>query len=237
MATTWYFRSDGQTHGPFTSKELRAAAREGRFGPIAEVRTADSPDWHRAVSITGLEFGGQTMAVREAIEHVAGDILAEQPLRSGVVPPPQADWKDETISHVAIALDEMPFAPPSDNPSLADDPEFIPPARFHDDAGKVPEYRFILALAAVTEVVATIVASLAIIVALVIAFMPSSRGGRWGEENFVFSLFQLGFIVVPALLGWLFYFAVAQLMRLFVQTAHDAHRTRVAIERLASSQR
>lgn len=50
----WFFSTDGHRQGPYTSRELRAAADSGRLGPDDMVWKEGMPNWLKAKKIKGL---------------------------------------------------------------------------------------------------------------------------------------------------------------------------------------
>lgn len=50
----WFYVQRGETYGPVSSAELRAAAHLGFIGPDDMVRRSDRTDWVAASSLQGL---------------------------------------------------------------------------------------------------------------------------------------------------------------------------------------
>ncbi len=231
MAAIWYFRRDGATHGPYTAKQLKDAARSGAISPETEIRQADSPQWHRALSVTGLEFDSPPEA-REKIEQFASNMLAaESPPAANSLPPAtsQSNWQSDDADE-----DETTVFDASEYEEDEDDEE-------DEEDDLVPEYGLIENLARVSEIATTIIVALTIL-AIIVGFGYSVEELRKGSGTPPWSAFVIvagysALSIVASLFVWLFYVATAQLMRLFVQTAQDARRTRIAIERLAQRDR
>lgn len=55
----WFYTHHGETHGPVSAVELRAAALLGFVGPNDFVRRKDMGAWIRAVSVDGLFSGSR----------------------------------------------------------------------------------------------------------------------------------------------------------------------------------
>lgn len=53
-ASRWFYVQHGETYGPVTSADLRAAAHLGFIGPDDLVRRCDRSDWVAAHSLRGL---------------------------------------------------------------------------------------------------------------------------------------------------------------------------------------
>ncbi|MFM8493940.1 MAG: DUF4339 domain-containing protein [Planctomycetia bacterium] len=53
-ASRWFYVQHGETYGPVSSADLRAAARLGFVGPADTVRRADRAEWIQANAIRGL---------------------------------------------------------------------------------------------------------------------------------------------------------------------------------------
>ncbi|MFM8771749.1 MAG: DUF4339 domain-containing protein [Candidatus Kapaibacterium sp.] len=53
-AHEWFYTQRGETYGPVSSADLRAAAHLGFVGPNDMVRRGEQGDWIPAVSIRGL---------------------------------------------------------------------------------------------------------------------------------------------------------------------------------------
>ena len=52
--TRWFYVQHGETYGPVSSADLRAAAHLGFIGPDDLVRRCDRTDWVAAHSLRGL---------------------------------------------------------------------------------------------------------------------------------------------------------------------------------------
>jgi membrane protease subunit (stomatin/prohibitin family) len=52
--TQWHIAENGQTKGPFTTRELERMAREGSFGRDTQVWTAGQDGWKRAIEVSAL---------------------------------------------------------------------------------------------------------------------------------------------------------------------------------------
>lgn len=50
----WFYIQHGETYGPVSSADLRAAAHLGFVGPADMVRRADRAEWIKANAIRGL---------------------------------------------------------------------------------------------------------------------------------------------------------------------------------------
>jgi hypothetical protein len=54
MPADWYYRTMGETHGPFTSIQFRQLAQERAISPLTDVRRGVDGDWVSAQRVQGL---------------------------------------------------------------------------------------------------------------------------------------------------------------------------------------
>ena len=80
MARNWYLRQGQAVHGPFTSAQVRAGARDGSITPDAELSNAPGGPWHRATAVRGLVFASLPPA---AIASPQAAATAERDLWTG----------------------------------------------------------------------------------------------------------------------------------------------------------
>jgi hypothetical protein len=101
----WYFRKDGQEHGPVTSDDLRMLASLGMLHPTDAVRKADMNRWAAASAIKGLfpasKLPVQTVPIAAPISARLPSALPAPPV---VLPPPPLPIESSGLSNWVLYL-------------------------------------------------------------------------------------------------------------------------------------